>query len=193
MGTRNITCVCMDGETKVAQYCQWDGYPSGQGVQALKFLHFLASSSRVDEFKKDLLNCEIIAPERLELLWQGCGKPADESMVNMEISEKFKEKHPQLNRDMGADVMDHIFTTGGCELSLQEEFAADSVFCEWGYVVDLDTNQFEVYSNREDCAADGRFAKFADGGRHSPIGKVMSWSLDELPTTEEFLSQLEGE
>ena len=28
MGTRNLTCVFKDGEYKVAQYGQWDGYPS---------------------------------------------------------------------------------------------------------------------------------------------------------------------
>lgn len=31
MGTRNLTCVVLDGEFKVAQYGQWDGYPEGSG------------------------------------------------------------------------------------------------------------------------------------------------------------------
>ena len=38
MGTRNLTCVFVNGEYKVAQYCQWDGYPSGQGLTILNFL-----------------------------------------------------------------------------------------------------------------------------------------------------------
>ncbi len=37
-GTRNLTCVVVGGEYKVAQYGQWDGYPSGQGLTALNFL-----------------------------------------------------------------------------------------------------------------------------------------------------------
>ena len=38
MGTRNLTTVIKNSETKVAQYGQWDGYPGGQGLTALKFL-----------------------------------------------------------------------------------------------------------------------------------------------------------
>lgn len=32
MGTRNPTAVVLDGEYKLAQYGQWDGFPSGQGL-----------------------------------------------------------------------------------------------------------------------------------------------------------------
>ena len=38
MGTRNLTIVHSNGEYKVAQYGQWDGYPEGLGIQLLKYL-----------------------------------------------------------------------------------------------------------------------------------------------------------
>ena len=38
MGTRNLTIVHSNGEYKVAQYGQWDGYPEGLGCQLLKYL-----------------------------------------------------------------------------------------------------------------------------------------------------------
>ena len=38
MGTRNLIIVKLKGEVKVSQYCQWDGYPTGQGADLAKFI-----------------------------------------------------------------------------------------------------------------------------------------------------------
>lgn len=38
MGTRHLIAAKVDGEYKLAQYGQWDGYPEGQGVAVLDFL-----------------------------------------------------------------------------------------------------------------------------------------------------------
>lgn len=38
MGTRNLTVVIKKAKPVVAQYGQWDGYPSGQGATVLNFL-----------------------------------------------------------------------------------------------------------------------------------------------------------
>ena len=55
MGTRNLTMVISNGETKVAQYGQWDGYPSGNGVIVLEFL----TSTNLEEFKNKLNDKQI--------------------------------------------------------------------------------------------------------------------------------------
>ena len=52
MGTRNLTMVInQEGEKKVTQYGQWDGYPSGVGVRVLKFLK---NKEVFDKFKANL-------------------------------------------------------------------------------------------------------------------------------------------
>ena len=38
MGTRNITRVISNGDLKVCQYCQWDGYPTGAGQDIIDFI-----------------------------------------------------------------------------------------------------------------------------------------------------------
>ena len=60
MGTRNLVAVQIDGQYKIAQYGQWDGYPSGKGLEVLEFLR-----ERMNEeaFVKALRNSSFIAPE----------------------------------------------------------------------------------------------------------------------------------
>lgn len=55
MGTRNITRVILDGEIKVNQYSQWDGYPTGRGNDVLLFMRdILSSPGQKDEFIRRL-------------------------------------------------------------------------------------------------------------------------------------------
>ena len=52
MGTRNLTMVIdQKGKKKVAQYGQWDGYPSGVGANVLKFLE---NKELVEKLKTNL-------------------------------------------------------------------------------------------------------------------------------------------
>ena len=52
MGTRGLYCVVQDGELKVAQYGQWDAYPSGQGAVVLNFLRTKVDEGNLDDFRK---------------------------------------------------------------------------------------------------------------------------------------------
>lgn len=196
MGTRNLTCVYLNGETRVAQYCQFDGYPSGQGKTVLDFLH--DHSNDHEKFKEALLNCNHVDSDYLEKIWCECGKPAGDEYVSFSVESIFERKYPQLCRIFGAKVLSHIFESGGCDLSLYEEFSGDSLFCEYAYVIDYDTNEFEVYRGFQKSPNNDRFAKFNQNNNYSekyyPIAKIYSWPLDSLPTLEEFYSVFgEGE
>ena len=70
-------------------------------------------------------------------------------------------------------------------------FLADSLFCEWAYIIDLDNSQFEVYRGfNQDPNAPGRFAasSIPDSNgyygvaliREVPLGNVRSSSIEEL-------------
>jgi hypothetical protein len=76
-------------------------------------------------------------------------------------------------------------------------FPLDSLFAEWGYVVDLDAQTFEAYEGFQKAAHDkGRFAdrESTDGDRgYHPCALAASWPLSALPADKDFLSALEGE
>jgi hypothetical protein len=168
MGTRNLTCVQLDGKLVVAQYGQWDGNPGGQGAT---ILDFLAEWDR-KSFEANLRKCRFLTPE--------------ESKARR-VSEKEFMRYPQLSRDNGAAILGIIAAADdGLELEDQSAFAADSLFCEWAYVLNLDANKLEVFKgfNKTKLTATDRFfnAQKERDNEYEPVKLVKEYSLDALPT-----------
>lgn len=203
MGTRNLTMVISNGETKVAQYGQWDGYPEGQGVTALNFLE----SYDLNEFKEKLKSVKFINGNKEKEIqsWLksiGC----KDGWMNCEQSDLYQKKYPLLTRDNGANILELIMESkdeGNLWVNDSTEFAADSLFCEWAYVIDLDKNVFEVYEgfNKTPLTINDRFyyltpesekenerKKSYGGESYYPIRIIKSYDLDNLPTETEFIN-----
>lgn len=188
MGTRNLTIVVSGGKHCVAQYGQWDGYPDGQGSTVLKFAdEWLVDSSRRARFRDQLQYCRFLTDEGVKALYdaEGIGQ-----YMNMKQAQSFKQKYPSIDRDMAAEVLEYVrFSDTPVLLKDSYDFAKDSLFCEWAYVIDLDKNTFEVYRgfNKDPLPKNERFAPLGNDGEYYPIKLAKSWSLDNLPTEEEFL------
>ena len=195
MGTRGLNVIVSEGEVKVALYNQWDSYPSGQGLTTLEFLR----AKLTKDFIRKVNGCSWMTPTASKALWVSVGADPNSDMVTWDVSEKFKEKFPWLHRDCGAKIYDLINESeNGLQTQDNLEFACDSLFCEWAYVVDLDKNTFEVYKgfNTEPLPEGERFAFLNDkckGEEYYPVKFVKSYSLSNLPKNEEFLADLEPE
>lgn len=198
MGTRHLIAVMKDGEYKVAQYGQWDGYPSGQGLTAL---HFLRDKLDREKFLSRLATARFVGSKETKR----CGnrsasisKPVAGG-IDIEQGEKFRNKWPYFSRDNGAEILgmiqdrdDEILLTNGID------FASDSLFCEFAYVVDFDKNTFEAYKgfNENPVPAGERFADFPVGEagnrdgkiEYYPIRHLATFDLNNLPNDEEFLA-----
>lgn len=187
MGTRNLIIVYLDGVARVAQYCQWDGYPEGQGRKVLEFLYQVD----LQDFAAAVGNCRFISDEELNDCWKKCGAD-DSEFVNMAVSEIFKAEYPHLHRDTGAGVLDIIQARGGCELRNNLDFIKNGLFCEWAWVIDLDANLFEAYEGCFTGEPVGRFAELEFKDEYK-VTRVGSWPLDNLPDWSNFLYHFEGE
>lgn len=110
----------------------------------------------------------------------------------MEDSRKVNEAHPQLDRCMSADIIKFVANNGGASpfpVLLDLEFAQDSLFCEWAYVIDFDTNTFEVYRgfNHEPLTEGERFyRKPNEAVEYHPVKLVATYELTNLPTNNAF-------
>lgn len=182
MGTRHLTIVVQDKQYRVAQYGQWDGYPTGQGETVLDFLlEARKADSGLKRFRKHVVAVSAYTDEEL----QEIGKLHD-----------WKQRYPHISRDFGASILDYIHNTPEPKLAKQDiGFAADSQFCEWAYVVDLDADRLEVYKgfNKAPLPPSARFhflEEKADGGYH-PIKLVKAWPFSEL--REGLMSELEAQ
>ena len=152
MGTRNLTMVISKGAPKIAQYCQWDGYLEGVGMEILTQLR------RIDmgEFRKNVdslteLNDSVIE-SHLRVL-QKCSPTTKDQTLRL------KAEFPQLSRDCCANIISLVAEGYVGAVKLNTEFAADSLYCEYCYVIDLDKETFEIYRgfNKTPLTQDDRF------------------------------------
>lgn len=186
MGTRGMNMIVVDGEFKCAQYNQFDSYTNGQGLTALKFLR---DEMKFEQFKQKVLQSSWISEEEHKQLWIEAGAEPDSDMVDLDVSKKFKEKNLHLHRDCGANIYALIQNSAnGLKLQNDIEFAADSLFCEWLYVVDMDKNTFEVYKgfNEKPLKKNERFHFLQKSGQYYPVKLVKTYSLSSLPSDEDF-------
>ena len=189
MGTRNLTVVVKDEKVRVAQYGQWDGYPECTGLGILKILR-----TDLHRLVNGLENCieidEVMYENAMKHVGEVSGSPIEGEWMTMEQGEVFKDLYPELQRDAGFRVLSMIADSATpIYLRLATSFAADTVFCEWAYVIDLDNGKFETYSHRGNFwGSSGEQGIFATLGEDT-VTMVCTYNLDELPSDEAYMQQ----
>jgi hypothetical protein len=196
MGTRNLTCVIdSKGTLRVAQYGQWDGYPTRLGREILEWLKEHGSS--FESFENKLVNVAWATKSDLTKMQEVIDFyrerfPNDDSPM--------KTVFPSSSRDTDMGVLRmidelHAWDSKGSKLMLQNDvgFAGDGLFCEWAYVINLQTSRFEVYAGfNKGTRGLGSFEGFelekSTNDSYGPVGLIAFWRLNDLPDMEEFLS-----
>lgn len=189
MGTRHLIAVVLDGEFKVAQYGQWDGYPGGQGIDILAFLR----TANFDAFTTNLRALRWATEEDFDRINKDL-ELGDTGWMTMEQADRFSSAYPALSRDAGSKVLG-LIADGGVEfLKDSRTFALDSLFCEWGYVIDLDNKVLEVYEGfNQELTTTGRWAGLEEkpGSEYKAIKLIAEFPFnDGLPTDDEFVKQV---
>lgn len=191
MGTRNLVAVYSKGAPVIAQYGQWDGHPSGQGKTALEFCtaHLSTQAGR-DAFKVKLTQCRWVTDEEIQDAHEAVGIKG--GFMTMEQSKKLDQILPYLSRDIGASILEMVRISPVDVLLVNSiEFAGESLFCEFAYVVDLDRNTFEAYVGFQKSRTTGqRFSELHGKGEYAPVKLAGSWSLDALPDYDTFASEV---
>lgn len=175
MSTRGFITFVIDGTEKTA-YNHFDSYPDGLGLNVLKWLR----SGPVD-------------PEAVRALRVASrdSRPSDEDIERLRKWSWDRHQHggTQDLRD-GQEWYDLLHETMGepalmLEAGVIEDahgFPQESLFAEWGYVIDLDAGRYEVYEGfQRSRHHKGRFADRAPVDGYYPVALVASWPLSDLP------------
>jgi hypothetical protein len=134
MGTRNLTVVKNTaGETKIALYGQWDGYPQYSGITALAFLRDKANQ----ELLRDRLTLvEFIDDEEANTIYESFDHDDNDPT-------KYLMEYPGLHRDTGIKILEAVANANATVKMIDNsEFRNDELFCEGVYEVDFSIGQF---------------------------------------------------
>jgi hypothetical protein len=141
MGTRNLTVVKnLEGETKIAQYGQWDGYPSYSGIKALEFLRDRVNRNNL---LVELQLVEFVGDEEVDTLYKQFESTDWEN-------KDFLNAYPGLHRDTGIGILKVVANaTDTIKTVDNSDFRNDELFCEGVYEVDFSVGKFiSTYDNR---------------------------------------------
>lgn len=130
MGTRHIIFVTLNNETKIAQYGQWDGYPSGVGIDLLNILRGI----NLHMFKEQVAKLRFANPSELENI-------PDEVLLS---------KHKELSRDTSSEIIEMVLESENPEslLLVDASREKDNSWIEYCWYINLDDETFSMDNNR---------------------------------------------
>jgi len=129
MGTRGLTQVIHKQKFVIAQYGQWDHYPSGQGLTALHILQTMD----FEKFKNQLEKCRFTTEEdekKINEFSTSIGSP--DGWMSQEQATLFDAEYPYFTRNLGAEILEKVYQSEDSEILLQNssdyENEAEGVF-----------------------------------------------------------------
>ncbi len=138
MGTRGAVGFRLDGKDYVA-YNHFDSYPEGLGVEVLRDIKELLKGTGLNSLPALVKRLKVFSenkkPTKKDI--KALAKYTDLSVSNKSTSDWYC-----LTRNLQGNLRGYLEAG---YMPDSREFLADSLFCEWAYIVNLDDNTLEVY------------------------------------------------
>jgi hypothetical protein len=173
MGTRGAYGYRLDGKNKVT-YNHFDSYPDELGTHTLSY----AANMGIGKMKKTASNIIMVdsnstpSPELIERY---------KAVADIDVAGMKYEDWYCLLRNTQGDL--RHYHKGIEHMIDSHEFLADSLFCEWAYIINLDNQQFEIYRGfNKNPNAPGRYAGSTTSRSNGYVGVsfIASMPLDGL-------------
>ena len=202
MGTRHLICVFYNGRFVIAQFGWWDGYPEGQGLNLLKFLRVPTKIQRLKDGLEHIYEAsraEIMTAKtqinRLRGLEKEIWEDYAANPMSKFTSDLMDRYHPSLHGDTGAAILE-IVSRAKAEkkvpIAFDLDFANDGLYCEFAYVVNLDTEILEVFHGAKKKTPNHRFRDVGEKNESVPIftSSFTFSELQRIKSEKQFLTQV---
>ncbi|OBT74565.1 hypothetical protein VF21_07555 [Pseudogymnoascus sp. 05NY08] len=194
MGTRHLICVFHRGRFVIAQYGQLDGYPEGQGFTIIAFL---LGAGNIARLKAGLTHIYTPTAEEVSEIEKEASQMVHEYWEKsvregFSLRGKIQAACPTMSPETSAGVLELVAkATAEAPVPIQQKltFINDGLFCEWGYVIDLDAEVLEVFCGleKEHEGSSKRF-KDVEGAEEGLVPSLIkSFAFAELPEKKDDL------
>lgn len=174
MGTRGALGFRLDGKDYVT-YNHWDSYPEGLGQEIVDWL----KTVKLTEVKAKVKSLTLLSESDKQVPPTEEQKNKLKKYADLSVSARSLDDWYCLLRNTQGDP-DAILKAG--YMMDGSSFLADSLFCEWAYIVNLDEKTFEVYKGFQDKKHNkGRYASMPKREEYYPVALVGTFPLAKIP------------
>jgi hypothetical protein len=182
MSTRGFLGFVANGHETIT-YVHFDAYPGGLGADTLAWARAVTDWDTVRQQAAAIVHID------------GDVMPTDEQRAALT---EYAKPDAAPKSDPGEEwyrLLYGTFGNPGATLAAglaphTPDWPGDSLYCEWGYLIDCDAKTFEVYKGFQQGPSKGRFAdrETHPTSGYTPVKLRASWPLDALPDDDTFLA-----
>jgi hypothetical protein len=142
MGTRGAVGVKVDGKYKVT-YNHWDSYPDGLGKEVVEFCQKVHDENGWETLKKNMKQVSLVSDrKKAAVKWQ----QAYSEYCDTSVSKGTPSDWYCLLRNLqGVAILEAIYSGKVSHMINSFSFLKDSLFCEYAYIINLDSGYLEFY------------------------------------------------
>ena len=178
MGTSAVMYVYEGGKRRFAVLSSFDGYPSYVGAN---ILGFVCNRKNVQKLRASLDKLVLITPE----------DRAQYRERSNDWEYDYARSHPGYTMAGDAEFLQTLISSEGSVHTIN--WSNDMRLSDWAYVIDLDSNTFEVYKGMNKIPLEEN-ERFYDGlppkNDIYPFKEVAIFDLDDLPSNDEFIDKI---
>ena len=176
MGTRGCYGFFKNGENKLT-YNHFDSYFSGLGKDIMEFCQKTNIKELNEMFNKIIMVDESDTPTQEQI--NECKQYAD-----LTVGEQKVEDWYCLLRDTQGNL--DVYKKDLRYMIDNKEFMANSLFCEYAYIINLDTNELEIYVGFNKVPQNNRYSQFVvkdefDDRGYVECKLIKTYSLVDFP------------